>query len=158
MSDRPSQNLRGLDVDLTRRIDVVCRRFEAEWWEGRQECVENYLEAVPEEVREALRAELTALDRELRQTEEIMLGPDAGSAAISEPDPAPPAITDAPTVAPARLVTLDVPDAAPSSDSEDITIDLRLSRHDQSAGTQAADSPASEGSRPTGSSPTEGRS
>ncbi len=138
---------------MVRRIDVICRRFEAEWWEGRQECVENYLEAVPEEVREALRAELTALDRELRQTEEIMLGPDAGSAAISEPDPAPPAITDAPTVAAARRVTLDVPDAAEPADSEDITVDLRLSRHDQPSGAQAADSPASEGSPPRGSSP-----
>ena len=30
MSDRPSHNLGGLDIDLARRIDEVCRRFEAD--------------------------------------------------------------------------------------------------------------------------------
>ena len=30
MSDRPSDNLGGLDIDLARRIDEVCRRFEAD--------------------------------------------------------------------------------------------------------------------------------
>jgi hypothetical protein len=34
MSDRPSQNLDGLDIDLVRRIDEVCRRFEADWRGG----------------------------------------------------------------------------------------------------------------------------
>ena len=34
MSDRPSHNLGGLDIDLARRIDEVCRRFEADWRAG----------------------------------------------------------------------------------------------------------------------------
>ena len=34
MSDRPSHNLDGLDIDLARRIDEVCRRFEADWRRG----------------------------------------------------------------------------------------------------------------------------
>ena len=34
MSDRPSHNLDGLDIELARRIDAVCRRFEADWREG----------------------------------------------------------------------------------------------------------------------------
>ena len=34
MSDRPSHNLEGLDVELARRIDGVCRRFEADWRAG----------------------------------------------------------------------------------------------------------------------------
>ncbi len=29
MSERPSHDLAGLDIDLARRIDVICRRFEA---------------------------------------------------------------------------------------------------------------------------------
>ena len=43
MSDRPSHNLDGLDIDLARRIDEVCRRFEADWREGRQPRIEDYL-------------------------------------------------------------------------------------------------------------------
>jgi hypothetical protein len=30
MSDRPSDNLGGLDIEMARRIDEVCRRFEAD--------------------------------------------------------------------------------------------------------------------------------
>ena len=43
MSDRPSHNLDGLDIDLARRIDEVCRRFEADWREGRRPRIEDYL-------------------------------------------------------------------------------------------------------------------
>ena len=43
MSDRPSHNLGGLDIDLARRIDEVCRRFEADWREGRQPRIDDYL-------------------------------------------------------------------------------------------------------------------
>jgi hypothetical protein len=34
MTDRPSHNLHGLDIILARRIDQVCRRFEADWRAG----------------------------------------------------------------------------------------------------------------------------
>ena len=53
MSDRPSHNLGGLDIDLARRIDEVCRRFEADWREGRQPRIEDYLADVPDEGRPA---------------------------------------------------------------------------------------------------------
>ena len=33
MSNRPSHNLDGLDIGKARRIDAVCRRFEADWRE-----------------------------------------------------------------------------------------------------------------------------
>jgi hypothetical protein len=65
MSDRPSHNLDGLDIDLARRIDEVCRRFEADWRQGRQPRIEDYLGDVSQEGRPALRAELEALEREL---------------------------------------------------------------------------------------------
>jgi len=71
MSDQPSHNLGDLDVDLARSIDEVCRRFEAEWRQGRQPRIEDYLVGVPEEGRPALRAELTALEGELPQSEEV---------------------------------------------------------------------------------------
>jgi hypothetical protein len=41
MSDRPSSNLGDLDIDLARRIDEVCRRFEAAWREKCQPRIED---------------------------------------------------------------------------------------------------------------------
>jgi hypothetical protein len=69
MSDRPSQNLDGLKVDLARRIDEVCRRFEADWRQGRQLRIEDYLGDVPDEGCRAFRAEMEALVRELQSSE-----------------------------------------------------------------------------------------
>ena len=69
MNDRPSHNLDGLDVNLARRIDEVCRRFETEWRQGRQPRIEDFLVDVPHQGLPALRAELEALVRELRQSE-----------------------------------------------------------------------------------------
>ncbi len=72
MSEQPSEHLGGLDVELARRIDAVCRRFEAEWRAGRRASVEDYLDDVPAEGRTPLRAELEALERELRQVDETV--------------------------------------------------------------------------------------
>jgi len=55
-------------IDATRRIDIVSRRFEADWRQGRHPRIEDYLVEVPDEGRPALKAELEALDRELRQS------------------------------------------------------------------------------------------
>ncbi len=76
-----------LNIDLMRRIDAVCRRFEADWREGRQPRIDNYVGDVPEEGRRGLRAELSALERELRQSEEPGARPAAGSATCPEPAP-----------------------------------------------------------------------
>src|SRR6516164_3814333 len=103
MSDRPSQNLAGLDIDLARRIDAICLRFEADWREGRRPHLEDYLDDVPGAVRPALRAELAALERELGQSEEPMPGPGAGSTTNLDLPPASPAVADAPTVAAAAV-------------------------------------------------------
>jgi hypothetical protein len=42
MSDRPSHNLSGLDIELARRIEQVRRQFEADWREGRRPRIEDY--------------------------------------------------------------------------------------------------------------------
>ena len=55
----------SLDVALARRIDAVCRRFEADWRAGRRSSIDAYLADVPEHGRPALRAELIALEREI---------------------------------------------------------------------------------------------
>src|SRR5579883_2072139 len=65
MGDRPSHNLDGLDLDLARRIDAVCRQFEADWRAGQRPRVADYLVDVPEPGQSALRAELIALEQEL---------------------------------------------------------------------------------------------
>ncbi len=78
MTDRPSRNLEGLDINLARRIDTVCRRFEADWRAGRQPRIEEYQDEVPDEGRQALRAELEALMHELRPAEATVVRPEAG--------------------------------------------------------------------------------
>jgi serine/threonine protein kinase len=102
MSDRPSHNLDGLDIVIVRRIDEVCRRFEADLREGRQPHIDDYLVDISPEGRPALRAELSALERELRQSEETVARPEAGSptAAEHQAAPNPSKIADAPTIAP----------------------------------------------------------
>ena len=87
MSEQPSENLGGLDVELARRIDAVCRRFEAEWRAGRRATVEDYLGDVPAEGRTPLRAELEALERELRQVDETVARVPTGAAGDSSRAP-----------------------------------------------------------------------
>src|SRR5271157_599259 len=55
MTDRPSHNLDGLDIDLVRRIDEVCRRFEDDWREGRLARIEDFVVDVSQEFRRMIR-------------------------------------------------------------------------------------------------------
>src|SRR5271165_2184784 len=102
MSDRPSDNLRGLDIDLARRIDAICRQFEADWRGGGRPRIDDYLAEVPDEGRSALRAELMALELELRQAEATIARPEGGPGMAPEPPTAahPSPISEAPTLAP----------------------------------------------------------
>jgi serine/threonine protein kinase len=56
-----------LDIDLLRRIDAVCGRFESDWRGGRKPRVDDFLADVSAEGRPALRAKLDALVRVLVQ-------------------------------------------------------------------------------------------
>jgi hypothetical protein len=127
MSDRPSHNLGGLDTDLVRRIDEVCRQFEAAWREGRQPRLDDYLVDVLDEGRPALRAELSALERELRQSEQTMPRPKAGSAATPESmaAPSPSAVAEAPTIAPGPPPTSPLPGSATTDVHDDVTLPPR---------------------------------
>jgi WD40 repeat protein len=124
MSDRPSHNLDGMDIEMARRIDEVCRRFEADWREARQPSIEDYLVDVSPEGRPALRAELEALERELRPSEATVARPDAGPPTAPEPQtaPNPSTIAEAPTIAPGPSPTAPVLGAAPSLVHEESTI------------------------------------
>jgi predicted Ser/Thr protein kinase len=125
MSDQPSHNLSGLDLDLARRVDEICRRFEADWREGLQPRVESYLSDVAEEGRPALRAELEALERELRQA----TGERPSPVGIS-----PWTLAEAVTIAPGPSPTAPSLGEAPSSIHEEATLpsaNLSLSPHEQ---------------------------
>ncbi len=127
MSDRPSDNLGGLDIGLARQIDEVCRRFEAAWREGCQPRIDDYLVDVVDEGRPALRAELEALERDLRQAEENLPRPEASSATTPEPLPAPPSSTvaEAPTIAPGTPLTSPLPGAATTDIHDNVTLPPR---------------------------------
>jgi predicted Ser/Thr protein kinase len=107
--DEPSLlDAASLDVELARRIDAVCRRFEADWRGGKRSAIDDYLADVPQEGRPALRTELAALKSELLQAKE------AGAAS-------PATIADAPTIAPSPL-TVSTLGGAASSVHEDATV------------------------------------
>jgi serine/threonine-protein kinase len=127
MSDRPSHNLDGLDIDLARRIDEICRRFEADWRDGRQPHIEDYLGEVPEKGRPALRAELEALECELRPSEETVARPAAGPPTAPKPQaaPDPSTVAEAPTVAPGPQPTAPIPGTERPAVHEEATVPPR---------------------------------
>ncbi len=124
MSEQPGHDLEGLDVDLGRRVDAVCRRFEADWGQGRRPRIEDYLADVPTEGRPALRAELEALERELRQSEATGARGEASDPSAADPptSPAPSTVAEAPTIAPSRPPSGPMPGQPPSTVHEQATV------------------------------------
>jgi eukaryotic-like serine/threonine-protein kinase len=116
MSDRPSNNLSGLDIELVRHIDAVCRRFEADWRAGLKPRIDEYLGSLTEEAQAALRAELEAIERELNEGEANRQIPAARAATP------PSTIAEAPTIAPRYVTTQPQPSEASSSVHEDATV------------------------------------
>ena len=102
MSDGPSNNLGGFDIEMARRIDKVCRRFEADWRARRQPQIEDYLVDVSHEGRPALRAELEALDRELSPSEEMCARPEV--VPVETPDAQGSSIGDPSTIGRYRVI------------------------------------------------------
>jgi tetratricopeptide (TPR) repeat protein len=102
MSDRPSEELDSAGNNIAAGIDEVCRRFSADWGAGRRPRIVDYLIGVSHEAGPALRAELEALQRKLRQGDETVACGDAGLATVAEPQTAPPPamVAEAPTIAP----------------------------------------------------------
>jgi len=123
MNEKPSHAPGGLDIDLARRIDGVCRRFEADWRAGGRPRIEDYAGDVPDEGRAALRAELVALEHELHQAQARGSTADggAGSAPAIGAHPAAGG-AEAPTIAPRASSTALVPGEAPASVHDEATI------------------------------------
>jgi tetratricopeptide (TPR) repeat protein len=123
MNEKPSHIPRGLDIELARRIDAVCRRFEADWRAGRHPRIEDYLSDFAPERQAALQTELEALMHKLGPAREDR--PETEGKAGSTPDAGttpPCAIVEAPTIEPAAPLTVPVPGEAPDSVHEDATI------------------------------------
>ncbi len=126
MSERPSLHFDDLDLDLARRIDLLCRRFEADWRKGYEAAVQSYLDEVPEQGRAALQTELEALLRDLRAAETA--GPDVDGGGGSQPA----TVAEAPTIPPRGPgvvpgpggATTSVHDEATRPPHEDATVDL----------------------------------
>jgi WD40 repeat protein len=93
-----------------RQIDVVCRRFEADWRAGARPPFDCYLAEVPDQARSALRVELEALERELQQSEETV--------ARGKPSRE----SEAPTMAPGEPPTHPIPGLDRQSIHEDATV------------------------------------
>ncbi len=110
MCEQASYSLGDLDLDLVRRIDAVCRRFEADYCAGKSPVIADYLEEIPEVGRSALRAELIGLEQEMRRSDETSARPDSGL------------IADAPTLAPASLPTAPIPGPGNPSAHEEATV------------------------------------
>ncbi len=113
MSQPPNPDLDGLDLDLVRRIDAACRRFEADWRAGKGPVIDDYLSEFPEAGRPTLRNELEALDRELR----------GACGQETEPDRTRlPAVAKPPIIEPAGPPTSPIPGLAVSSVDEQATV------------------------------------
>jgi len=123
MSDRPSPNLGGFDIELARRIDAVCWRFETDWREGRQPRIDDYVSDFTLERQAALRAKLEGLERELRDTQEEGVTAQDRTGCTRDTGTTPPfRVTDAPSVALGAPSTVPVANEIRASVHEDATI------------------------------------
>jgi WD40 repeat protein len=113
MREPASDNLSGLDLDLVRRIDAVCRRFEADYRAGKSPVIADYVGEFPEVDRSALRSELIGLEQEMRRADEKSARPDSGP------------IADAPTIAPPNAPTAPIAGLGNPSVHEEATVPPR---------------------------------
>jgi WD40 repeat protein len=113
--DDPHPNPReATDIQLERRVDAICREFESDWRAGRRPAIGDYLGEVAEEGRPILRAELEALESELRQADSaatIASGPQPTS---PMPDTASPAVHEEATLPPRDQATVDLGSSRPA--------------------------------------------
>ncbi len=118
MNETGRISLDGLDIELARRIDAACRRFEADWRAGKTPSIGDYLPEVPEEARSVLHIELEALETELRQANREPTAPTGiPPATIADAPtlaPTSPTVHEEATVAPRDQATVDLGSSAPT--------------------------------------------
>lgn len=74
-------------IDVLRRIDAACDRFEEAWRDGSKPCLEDYLNEFPAEERSPLLAALQGLQRELIANRVADAGPIATARPASKLNP-----------------------------------------------------------------------
>jgi eukaryotic-like serine/threonine-protein kinase len=110
LSDAHPHDQEAPEVALARHVDAICRRFEADWRNGQRLAIGDYLGDVAEEGRPILRAELEALEGELRQADETAAAPEPGS------------VAEAATIAPPDSPTSPIPGTAITAVHEEATV------------------------------------
>jgi eukaryotic-like serine/threonine-protein kinase len=108
MSDAHPHDEEAPEVALARHVDAICRRFEADWRAGRIPAISDYLGEIAEEGRGFLRAELEALESELRQADEAATVAQASLPTFPIPGMARPSVHEDATVAPRDDATVDL--------------------------------------------------
>jgi WD40 repeat protein len=96
------------------RVDEACDRFEAAWRAGRAPRIEDYLAEAEAADRPALRVELIALERELRQLTQTGARSDTAARISSA--------ADVPTIAPESGSCLPPQNAASASVHDEVTL------------------------------------
>src|SRR5262249_47838214 len=102
-----------IEIGVALHIQMICRRFEADWRAGKNPAIGGYLAEVPEEGRPALRYELETLERELRGAEQ------------DRTNPSPEMLVGAPTIAPASPPPAPIPGTANPYIHEEATVSPR---------------------------------
>jgi eukaryotic-like serine/threonine-protein kinase len=113
MSDAHPHDQEAPEVALARHVDAICRRFEADRRAGRIPAISDYLGEVAEEGQGTLRAELEALESELRQADEAATALQESLLTSPIPGMARPSVHEDATVAPRVDATVDL--GAPGS-------------------------------------------
>ena len=113
MSDAHPQDPEAPDVALARQVDAICRKFEDDWRAGRRPAIGDYLGEVAAKGRAILRAELEALESELRESDEANAAREPGS------------VAEAATIAPPDSPTSSIPGTASPAVHEEATVPPR---------------------------------
>jgi len=108
MSDTHPHDQEAPEVALARHLDAICRRFEADWRVGRIPAISDFLGEIAEEGQGTLRAELEALENELRQADEAATVAHASLPTSPIPGIARPPVHEDATIAPRDDATVDL--------------------------------------------------
>jgi eukaryotic-like serine/threonine-protein kinase len=108
MSDAHPQDPEAPEVALARHVDAICRKFEADWRAGQRPVISDYLGEVAEEDRGILRAELEALESELRQEDAAATVAPGNSTTSPISNMARPSVHEEATLPPRDQATVDL--------------------------------------------------
>jgi tetratricopeptide (TPR) repeat protein len=123
MTDENTEDLGALDAETARRIDTVCRQFEADWKAGHRPSIDQYVEDFPQDCLDRLRAALLALARDMDDRNACSISPSETTVPIVQPAAAQPGtITATRTDAPRAPLSPGEPGQTSESIHESVTV------------------------------------